>query len=149
MTAASLAKQFVDQPVTVTLIESDEIGTVGVGEATVPHIRFFNARLGIDEADFMRRTQATFKLGIEFRDWARLGDSYIHPFGRFGEDLDGIAFHHHWARLRRNERGEDPDRYSLAAMAARQNRFAHPSGDPDSVSGSYSYAFQFDAGLYA
>ncbi len=149
MTAASLAKQFVDQPVSVTLIESDEIGTIGVGEATVPHIRFFNARLGIDEADFMRRTQATFKLGIEFRDWARIGDSYIHPFGRFGEDLDGIAFHHHWARLRRDGRGEDPDRYSLAAMAARQNRFAHPAGDPDSVAGSYSYAFQFDAGLYA
>ena len=149
MTAASLAKQFVDQPVTVTLIESDAIGTVGVGEATVPHIRFFNARLGIDEADFMRRTQATFKLGIEFRDWARIGDSYIHPFGRFGEDLDGVAFHHHWTRLRRSGQGDEPDRYSLAAIAARRNRFVHPAGDPDSLGGSYSYAFQFDAGLYA
>ncbi len=149
MTAASLAHQFVDLPVAITLIESDEIGTVGVGEATVPHIRFFNARLGIDEVEFMRRTQATFKLGIEFRDWARKGDSYIHPFGRFGEDLDGVAFHHHWARLRRDGAGTDPDSYSVAAMAARHDRFAHPAADLDSLPGSYSYAFQFDAGLYA
>lgn len=149
MTAASLAKQFCDLPVAITLIESDEIGTVGVGEATVPHIRFFNARLGIDEAEFMRRTQATFKLGIEFKDWARKGDSYIHPFGRFGVDLDGVAFHHHWARLRAAGTAEDPDSYSVAALAARQNRFAHPAADLDSPEGSYSYAFQFDATLYA
>lgn len=149
MTAASLAQQFVGQPIEITLVESDEIGTVGVGEATVPHIRFFNARLGIDEADFMRRTKATFKLGIEFCNWARKGDSYIHPFGRFGQDLDGIAFQHFWALLQRAGVGDTPDRYSVAAMAARQNRFAHPAGDLDSLSGSYSYAFQFDAGLYA
>jgi tryptophan 7-halogenase len=149
MTAASLAQQFVGLPVEITLIESDEIGTVGVGEATVPHIRFFNARLGIDEADFMRRTQATFKLGIEFRDWGRKGDSYIHPFGRFGKDIDGVAFQHHWARLQRNGIAADPDSYSVAAMAARQNRFAHPTADLDTLPGSYSYAFQFDAGLYA
>ena len=149
MTAASLAHQFAADPVSITLIESDEIGTVGVGEATVPHIRFFNARLGIDEPEFMRRTQATFKLGIEFRDWGRLGDSYIHPFGRFGEDLDGVAFHHHWARLRQGGADAAPDDYSVAAVAARQDRFAHPAADLDSLFGSYSYAFQFDAGLYA
>lgn len=96
MTAAALAWSFAGRTAGVTLIESDEIGTVGVGEATVPHIRHFNQRLGIDEADFVRRTNATFKLGIEFRDWARIGDSYIHPFGDFGHDIGGLPFHQHW-----------------------------------------------------
>ncbi|RYD26591.1 MAG: tryptophan halogenase, partial [Lysobacteraceae bacterium] len=93
MTAATLAMSFAGRLADVTLVESEDIGTVGVGEATVPHIRFFNQRLGIDEADFIHRTNATFKLGIEFRDWGRIGDSYIHPFGDFGHDIDGLPFH--------------------------------------------------------
>src|SRR3712207_917697 len=79
MTAAALAK-LLPRRCSVRLVESEAIGIVGVGEATLPHIRAFNERLGIDEADFMARTRATFKLGIEFRDWGAIGDSYIHPF---------------------------------------------------------------------
>jgi tryptophan 7-halogenase len=149
MTAAALSHRLAGQAVTIRLIESAEIGTVGVGEATVPHIRFFNAKLGIDEADFMARTKATFKLGIEFCDWGRIGDSYIHPFGAFGEAIGGVDFHHHWARLHRAGSPHSLESYSLPIMAARAGRFAFPSEDHTSVLSTYSYAFQFDAGLYA
>lgn len=151
MTAATLAACFAGRVADVTLIESDEIGTVGVGEATVPHIRFFNQRLGIVEADFIRRTNATFKLGIEFRDWARLGDSYIHPFGDFGHDIDGLPFHQHWAHAAREGVDTLPalENCSLPIVAARNNRFAPPLEDPRSIGSTYSYAYQFDATLYA
>ena len=99
MTAAALANKCAGLPISIQLVESEAIGTVGVGEATVPHIRFFNRTLGIDEAEFMRRTKATFKLGIEFRDWGRIGDRYIHPFGAFGHDIEGVDFLQHWIRL--------------------------------------------------
>jgi tryptophan 7-halogenase len=149
MTAAALAHRFAGQAVRLHLVESAEIGTVGVGEATVPHIRFFNTKLGIDEADFMARTKATFKLGIEFRNWGRLGDSYIHPFGVFGEELGGVPFHHHWARLRRAGLAGPIGDFSVPVLAARQDRFAFPAADQCSPLSTYSYAFQFDAGLYA
>jgi tryptophan halogenase len=100
MTAAGLSAVLADSRLTIELVESAEIGIVGVGEATVPHIRNFNAKLGLDEADFMRKTQATYKLGIEFRDWGGQGTSYIHPFGAFGQPIGGIAFHQHWLRAR-------------------------------------------------
>jgi len=99
MTAAGLSNKFNGLDIAIELIESDTIGTVGVGEATLPHIRFFNNTLGIDEREFMRATRATFKLGIEFCDWGQLGDSYIHPFGDYGEPIDGIDYHHFWLRL--------------------------------------------------
>ncbi|RHW17572.1 tryptophan 7-halogenase [Sphingomonas gilva] len=149
MTAAALAHKLAGLPISVTLVESEEIGTVGVGEATVPHIRHFNASLGFDEADFMARTNATFKLGIEFRNWGRIGDSYIHPFGAFGRDIDGVPFHHLWARLRRDGAAPAFDSFSLPVQAARMGRFAHPADDPASPFSTYSYAYQFDAGLYA
>ena len=150
MTAAALARVLPRERVTLRLVESDAIGTIGVGEATVPHIRFFNAKLGFDEADFMRRTRATFKLGIEFRNWGRVGDSYIHPFGAFGTDFGGIAFHHHWLRARDAGRHEALGHWSLPVRAARAGRFAHPE-PPGSASplATYSYAYQFDAGRYA
>jgi tryptophan 7-halogenase len=149
MTAAALSHLLGKDQVAIQLVESEAIGTVGVGEATVPHIRFFNEKLGITEADFMARCKATFKLGIEFRNWGRKGDSYIHPFGAFGDDIDGVPFHHHWASLAAAGRVEPLSAYSLPVMAAQSNRFAHPHADQRSLLSTYSYAFQFDAGLYA
>lgn len=149
MTAAALSHMLSGQTYEIHLIESAEIGTVGVGEATVPHIRFFNQKLGFDEADFMAKTKATFKLGIEFCNWGRKGDSYIHPFGAFGESIGGVEFHQHWARMHRAGATHPVENYSLPIMAARAGRFAYPAEDPESLLSTYSYAFQFDAGLYA
>ena len=131
----------------VHLIESAEIGIIGVGEATLPHIRAFIQRLGLDEAEFMAATQATFKLGIEFRDWGRIGDSYIHPFGAFGRDVDDVGFHQYWLRARA-EAGPIED-YSLPIMAARAARFAPPAADPASLLATFGYAYQFDATRFA
>lgn len=149
MTAAALSRLLPPGLAHIALVESEAIGTVGVGEATVPHIRFFNARLGFDEADFMARTRATFKLGIEFRNWARIGDAYIHPFGAFGRDLDGVPFHQHWVRAMKAGRAAPLEDYSLPIIAARRGRFAHPAEDTASPLSTFSYAYQFDAGLYA
>ena len=98
MSAAAIRRQLRTEEYSVTLIESDEIGTVGVGEATLPHIKIFNDMLGLDEAQFMRATRATFKVGIQFCDWDRPGDGYIHPFGAFGEPWGGVEFQHHFFR---------------------------------------------------
>jgi len=146
MTAAGLVGVLGPRIATVSLVESAEIGIVGVGEATLPHIRAFNTRLGIDEAAMMKATGATFKLGIEFRDWARLGDSYIHPFGAFGHDVDGVGFHHYLARVGRLDDLQD---HSLPVVAARQARFAPPADDPRSLLSTFGYAYQFDATRYA
>jgi len=99
MTAAGLSTLLADAGLNITLIESEAIGVVGVGEATLPHIKYFNDALGIDEAEFMAATSATFKLGIEFADWGKLGDSYIHPFGDYGLSNNGVAFHHYWRKM--------------------------------------------------
>jgi len=149
MTAAAFASVFGPTHRNIRLIESSEIGIVGVGEATLPHIRFFNRRIGIDERDLMAKTQATFKLGIEFRDWARLGDHYIHPFGAYGSRIGGIGFHHYWLRRRLAGDTTDIAEYSLPIVAARENRFELPSEDPADVLSTFGYAFQFDASLYA
>ncbi len=149
MTAASLAK-LLPRRCNIHLIESEAIGIVGVGEATLPHIRSFNERLGIDEADFMAATRATFKLGIEFRDWGAIGDSYIHPFGTFGRGQDEVNFHHYWTRLRQ-EGYPVPDlgEFSMGVTAAKMMRFAPPAADPDSIASTFGYAYQFDATLFA
>lgn len=151
MTAAALARLVAPSGVEVILIESAEIGTVGVGESTLPHIRAFNERLGIDEAEFMKATRATFKLGIRFDDWARQGDSYLHPFGDYGAPGGEAPFHHYWLRacgLAGADVGPIDD-YSLPIVAARQGRFAPPSADPRSLLSTYGYAYQLDATLYA
>src|SRR6185436_13079938 len=100
MTASTLARMSAGAPYSIELVESDEIGIVGVGEATIPPIVAFNTALKINENEFMRATQASFKLGIEFVDWYRRGHRYMHPFGQFGVEMQGIYFHHFWLRHR-------------------------------------------------
>lgn len=150
MTAAALRRRLPAQDYGITLVESDEIGTVGVGEATLPSIKAFNDMLGIDEADFMRRTRATLKLGIEFCGWDRAGERYIHPFGAFGEPWAGVEFQHHWLRARLAGRRCAPlQEYSFSVVAALSNAFEPPESDPKSIRSTYSYAYHLDAGLYA
>ncbi len=148
MTAAALANALKSH-CTVTLIESDEIGTIGVGEATIPPIQTFNQSLGIDENAFVAATQGSFKLGIEFVDWGRENHRYFHPFGTHGRDFDFVPLHQYW--LDAQARGVAPalEDISMAWAAAKRGRFAPPSPDPRNVLSTYGYAYHFDAGLYA
>ena len=148
MTAAALARSFGDS-LSVTLVESDEIGTVGVGEATIPTIHWFNELIGLDEVAFLRATKATYKLGIEFVDWTAPGHRYFHPFGQFGAPLPGVAFHHRWLKARTEGLDLPLPALSLAAGLAAQDRFAKPSGDARSILSTLGYAYHFDANLYA
>jgi tryptophan halogenase len=148
MTAAALRKLLPNR-CDVHLIESEAIGIVGVGEATLPHIRHFNERMGIDEADFMAATRATFKLGIEFRDWGQIGDSYIHPFGTYGRGASDVDFHHYWTRLTQSGQSPPIGDFSMAVVMAYLNRFSLPDPDPDKIESTFSYAYQFDATLFA
>jgi len=147
MAAAVLARFLGPQGTIIRLIESDEIGIVGVGEATVPVIQALNGLLGIDERDFMRKTQATFKLGIEFRDWSRLGNVHFHFFGDFGANIEGIAPHHHWLKLRQLGEATPLGDYSFPYVMGKLARFAPPPAEDPLA--SYKYAYHFDAGLYA
>jgi tryptophan halogenase len=147
MAAAALSR-LVAAGVSVTLIESDEIGTIGVGEATIPPIRTFNAMIGLDENEFVRATGGTFKLGIEFVDWLRPGSRYMHPFGTFGADLGGVSFHQFWLHHAQTGEFRGLEEFNLCAVAARLNRFQRPVEDPRSVLSTLNYAFHFDAGLY-
>jgi tryptophan halogenase len=149
MTAAALAHFFIPRGVQITLVESEAIGTVGVGEATLPHLRFFNQTLGIDEQEFMRATGASYKLGIEFSNWGQQGDAYIHPFGDYGQAIKGIGFHHYWLQQKLAGDHTKIDAYSLPVMAAQQKKFLYPSNDERSILSTFSYAYHIDAGLYA
>jgi tryptophan halogenase len=149
MAAAALSK-LLGPSVDIRLIESDEIGIVGVGEATIPQIRLFNGTLGLDEDDFIRRTQGTFKLGIEFVDWTRPGHRYVHAFGAVGgRDLGLVPFHHYWRKLhQRGEAGELGD-YTFNTVAARAGKFMRGTNIPNSPLSNIFHAFHFDAGLYS
>ncbi len=150
MTAAAFAK-FLPRACQVRLIESAEIGTVGVGESTIPTIRAFNASLELDENEFVRRTQGTFKLGIEFRHWGAIGESYIHGFGRIGRDHGLVGFHHYWLKACRRGAAHELEAYSVNTVAPRHNKYLRPPANlpPNSPLRDLDYAFQFDAGLYA
>jgi tryptophan halogenase len=150
MTAAALAK-LLGPGYSIRLVESDEIGIIGVGEATVPHLSFFNKMLGIDEAEFVRQTQGTFKLGIQFRNWGRLGDSYVHGFGMLGTDLGMLPFHQFWLKARAEGVAKELGTYSLNTLAAVREKFmVSPVDAPRNTPlADIAYAYHFDAGLYA
>ncbi|RZJ27394.1 MAG: tryptophan 7-halogenase, partial [Brevundimonas sp.] len=149
MTASAMAKVIGARDLSITLIESEEIGIVGVGEATIPPIQLFNRLLGVDENEFIRETQATFKLGIQFVDWGRKGHAYMHPFGLFGPEMNGINFSHYWLRALQAGGDADNHRFIAEAEAMRLNRFARTPPGGSGEMPRINYAFQFDAGLYA
>jgi len=149
MTAAALSSMLDSESTQITLVESEQIGTVGVGEATIPDMMNFNRMLGIREADFMKATQATFKLGIEFADWGRKGDRYFHPFGEHGADMQGIDFHQYWLRAHQDGSDRPIQDYSLCAIAGKAGKFCHSSENPKSVLSHIRYAYHFNATRYA
>lgn len=149
MTAAALGKVLKDQYCQIQLIESDRIGTVGVGEATIPQIMLFNELIGLDENAFMRRTQATFKLGIQFVDWHQIGSSYIHAFGDVGKNMEGLQFYHYWLKMRALDRAAPLDEYTLTSLACHEKRFMRSIAAGNSPLSNIAYAFHFDAGLFA
>lgn len=148
MAAAALARFLRNGYTTIHLVESEEIGTVGVGEATIPPIRNFLQMLRIDENDFLRHTQGTFKVGIEFVDWARPGHRYMHPFGLFGADIEGVPFHQFFLKAHALGKSPSIDPFALTTVAARLGRFglAKPGGFPFN---HWAYAYHFDASLVA
>lgn len=149
MAAAALARLLDRRSLGITLVESDEIGTVGVGEATIPPLIAYNNMLGINEDEFLAATQGTFKLGIEFVDWGALGERYFHPFGDHGQDFRGVHFHQLY--LRESKRRELPgiSEWSMSATAAALGRYARPGPDARLPFSQLLHAFHFDAGLYA
>jgi len=151
MAAAGLAHTLKDSGCAIALVESEDIGIVGVGEATVPHLRAFNESLRIDEVEFVRAVRGTFKLGIQFVDWGKIGDRYVHGFGTIGHDYRALPFHQYWLKLRSQGKAHDLGDYSLNTAAAPAGKFI--SGATDVPAGSplsqVAYAYHFDAGLYA
>ena len=148
MAAAAFSILLRDPTIKIRPVESDEIGTVGVGEATIPHIRYFHQLVGLDEKEYLRRTNATFKLGIEFVNWGQVGDRYFHPFSPYGVNMDGIHFHHFWLRHIQNPDAAPIDDYNIQVLASKLNKFAHPQPNlRGSPLANIEYAYQFDASL--
>jgi len=148
MTAAMLATVLA-RNCQITLVESDAIGTVGVGEATIPPIRIFNQSLGLGEAEFLAATKGTYKLGIEFVGWGSEQSRYFHPFGPHGRAFDTVGLHHYWLAARAEGETAPLHDHSMAWALASAGKFAAPSPDPRSVMSTFDYAYHFDAGLYA
>jgi tryptophan 7-halogenase len=150
MAAAAFAK-LLGREYSIQLVESEEIGTVGVGEATVPHLKLFNQILEIDEIEFVRQVQGTFKLGIEFVDWARIGDRYIHGFGTIGHDHGLLPFYQYWLKLFLAGKALDIGAYSLNTVAGPLGKFMASASDAPANSplANIAYAYHFDAGRYA
>ncbi len=145
--AAAVLSRFVGEAASITLVESDAIGTVGVGEATIPQIHNLIIGLGIDQAEFMRATNASFKLGIEFAGWLKPGESYIHSFGYVGRGVGLIPFRQLWLRGRSLGVAGDYGEYSYNVAAARAGRFAKGANGPNQP--ELAYAYHFDATLLA
>ena len=149
MTAAALCRSLGTKNHTITVVESEQIGTVGVGEATIPPIMIYNNALGLDEVEFVKETKATFKLGIEFVNWRKKDHSYFHPFGMFGSDMDGISFMHFWLRWKKKHGNLDYLSFNAEACAARERKFAWIKNEPGpKMLPDVNYAYHFDAILY-
>jgi tryptophan halogenase len=149
MTAAGLAAILPVNDYDIKLVESEQIGTVGVGEASIPPLLLFNHNLGVSEAEFMKKTGATFKLGIEFHNWKKKDEHYFHPFGQYGRSPDGVDFHHYWMRARENGYAPELGDFALCETMAKSKKFAAHKLDPKSVLSTIGYAYHLDAGLYA
>lgn len=147
MTAAALSKHFANK-VEITLVESEQIGTVGVGEATIPTIRRFYKQLGLSDKTVIAKTNATFKFGIEFVDWQKSGHSFIHPFGLFGQGTPSLDFHHYWLRARTHDSTIDLQDYSLGVQLAKNNKVLMPN-KPQNQLEIFDWALHFDAALFA
>ncbi|ACT60139.1 tryptophan halogenase family protein [Hirschia baltica] len=148
ISAAALAK-LLPPSISVTLIESDSIATVGVGEATIPQIRRLNGMLGLNENTFLKATKGTIKLGIEFSNWGKIGESYLHTFGDVGLNLSNLQFHHYWKRAQEEGKQSSLWDYSLHHKVAYSNKFDRLERIGKTGMTGLSYAFHFDAGLYA
>jgi tryptophan halogenase len=149
MAAASLAKHLEKLNCSIRLIESEQIGTVGVGEATIPPIIDFIRLLGVDENEIIRAAKATFKLGIAYRDWTRPGDLYFHPFGPTGFGMGPISFPAYWLKMFQEGKASRLEDYSIQAVAAFANRFMRPVHAPNTPLNKITYALHFDASLFA
>lgn len=149
MAAVALSKFFDKTQCEVHLVESDRQPTVGVGESTIPQIVVFNKTVGLNEDEFLKRTRGTFKLGIEFVDWHKLGSRYIHAFGEVGRNMHHVQFYHLWWRMRQQNKADELSAYTLNCMASAQNKFMRSVDAGNSPLSNIAYAFQFDAGHYA
>jgi tryptophan halogenase len=149
MAASILARALPATGCVITVIESPDIGTVGVGEATIPPIVDLLRFLNINEADFVRYTQSTFKLGIKFTDWSRPGSSYWHPFGTFGTMINLRPFHHAWQRARAEGMAPRFNDFSLCAALGDAGKFLFPDTTKPGPEAGLRYALHFDAGLVA
>lgn len=149
MAAAALSRIRAGRPVAITLVESEEIGTVGVGEATIPPFLDFNRLLEVDEREMLSAVQGSFKLGIQFVNWGKLGDSYIHPFGNYGYQMEGISFHHIWHKMREMGDKRPIQVFNMETMAAHFGRFARTEDYQREDLPPVNYAYHLDAGRYA
>jgi tryptophan halogenase len=148
MTAAALSTLLRFKDINIRLIESSQIANVGVGEATIPQLRLFNELLGLDEDDFVRKTHATFKHGIEFVNWKELGHAYMHPFGSLGLNFEGVEFHQYWLKMNQLGKADDLQAYSFNSTAAKAGKMMRSIQANNSPLANINYAFHFDAGLY-
>jgi tryptophan 7-halogenase len=149
MAAAALSKLRAGRPVAITVVESEQIGTVGVGEATIPPFLDFNRLLDIDEREMLAEVGGSFKLGIQFVNWGKLGDSYIHPFGNYGYQMEGVSFHHVWHRYQQAGDKRPIQVFNMETMAAYFGRFARTEDYQRDDLPPVNYAYHLDAGRYA
>ena len=146
--AAAALSTLLDKRTNIVLVESDEIGTVGVGEATIPPLQAFNHMVGIDEEEFLAASQGSFKLGIEFVGWGAEGERYFHPFGPHGQNLRTVQFHQLYLREAKRRPLPDIREWSMSGVPAELGRFARPGPQTPMPLAQIAYAYHLDAGLY-